>query len=188
VVVADWVILAILLFNALMAARRGIFVEAFALGGIVVGIGVASWNYTRLLPWVQPWFRSWTWGIAIAEAISFLVIVLAAVVVAGLIGRAIRWSVRTVGLGWADRLLGALFGLLKGAVLVTLGVMLIVAFWPGARALHGSRLAPYFVAVARSSTVGTPAELREKVRYGARLLSEHLPASLEWQQHPQFFQ
>jgi membrane protein required for colicin V production len=184
VTIADWVIVAILLFNALLAARRGIFVEAFSLGGIVVGVGVASWNYTRLLPWFQPWFSRWTHGTAIAEAASFLTIALLIMIAAGLIGRAIRWSVRTIGLGWADRFLGALFGLLKGAVLVTLGVMLTVAFWPAAQLLHGSRLAPYFVAMARSSTVGTPAELGEKVRYGARVLSEHWPASLDWEHHP----
>ena len=175
--VADWVILAILLFNAVQAARRGIFVEAFALGGIVVGVGVASWNYTRVLPW----FLRWIHTTALAEAASFLTIVAAIMLVAAIIGRAIRWSVRTIGLGWADRFLGALFGLVKGAVLVTLGAMLLVAFWPASRVLHGSRLAPYFVAVARSSTVGTPAELRDKVAYGARLLSEHLPSSLHWE-------
>jgi membrane protein required for colicin V production len=135
VVVADWVIIAILVYNALQAARRGIFVEAFALGGIVVGVGVASWNYTRLLPWFSRWIHT----TAFAEAAAFLTIVLAVMLLAGLIGRAIRWSVRTIGLGWADRFLGALFGLLKGAVVVTLAAMLLVAFWPGARILHGSR-------------------------------------------------
>jgi membrane protein required for colicin V production len=179
--VADWIILAILLFNTLMAARRGIFVEAFSLGGIVVGVGVASWNYTRLLPWVQPWFHRWTDAPAIADAVSFLAIVAAVVIAAAILGRIVRWSVRSIGLGWADRFLGAMFGLLKGTVVVTLGVMLVVAFWPGSRALHGSRLAPYFVAIARSSTVGSPSELREKVSYGAKLLSEHLPASLDWE-------
>jgi membrane protein required for colicin V production len=179
--VADWVILAILLLNALLAARRGIFVEVFALVGIVVGVGVASWNYTRLLPWYGPWFRHWTHGVAIADAAAFLTIALAIMIAAGLLARIIRWSVRTIGLGWADRFLGALFGLLKGAVLVTLGVMLTVAFWPASQLLHGSRLAPYFVAMARGSTVGTPSELKEKVRYGSRLLSEHLPDTLEWE-------
>lgn len=175
--VADWVIIAILLLCAAHAAHRGIFVEAFSLGGIVVGIGVASWNYTRLLPWFSGWVRS----TAVAEAAAFLSIALLVMIAAGLVGRAIRWSVRSIGLGWADRFLGALFGLLKGAVLVTLGVMVLVAFWPSSPMLQGSRLGPYFVAVARGSTVGTPAELREKVRYGARLLSEHMPGSIEWE-------
>ena len=175
--VADWVILAVLLLCVVQAERRGIFVGAFELGGLVVGVGVASWNYTRFLPWFERWVRSQ----AVAEAASFLAIVVAVVIVANVLGRAIRWSVRSIGLGWADRFLGALFGLLKGAVVVTLGVMLLVAFLPGSAALRGSRLGPYFIALARGSAVGTPAELQDKVRYGARLLHEHVPDVGDWE-------
>ena len=174
--VADWVIVAILLLCTVQAARRGFFLEAFSLAGIVVGVGVASWNYTRLLPWFEGWLRSQ----ALADAAAFLTIALLVMVAAGLVGRAIRWSVRSIGLGWADRLLGAAFGLAKGAVLVTLGVMLLVAFWPGSPALRGSRLGPYFVVVARESTVGTPAGLRDKVHYGARLLHERVGGFGNW--------
>ncbi len=167
--VADWVIVVILLVCMAQAARRGIFVEAFSLAGIVVGVGVASWNYTRLLPWFGGWLRSQ----ALADAAAFLSIALVVMIAAGAVGRVIRWSMRSIGLGWADRLLGAAFGLVKGGVLVTLGVMLLVAFWPWSTALQGSRLGPYFVTAARQTTVGTPAGLRDKVRYGARLLHEH---------------
>lgn len=168
---ADWIIVAVLLLSVLQAARRGFFVEAFSLAGIVVGVGVASWNYTRLLPWFQQWLRSQ----AIAEAASFLTIALAVMVAAGIAGRLIRWSMRTIGLGWADRLLGALFGLVKGVVLVTLGVMVLVAFWPGSSVLHGSTLGPYFAAAARESAIGTPSGLRDKVEYGVKLLHAHMP-------------
>ncbi len=166
--IADWGIVAVLLVCVVQAARRGIFVEAFSLAGILVGIGVASWNYTRLLPWFSPWLRSQ----ALADAAAFLCLALAVMVAAGLAGRLIRWSVQSVGLGWADRLLGAAFGLVKGGVLVTLGVMALVAFSPGSTALRGSRLGPYFVAAAREGSVGGPAGWREKVRYGARVLHQ----------------
>jgi membrane protein required for colicin V production len=175
VAAADWVIVAILLLCILQATRRGIFVEAFSLAGIIVGIGVASWNYTRLLPWLHQWLRS----PAAAAAAAFLAIAFAVMLAAGIIGRLIRWSMRTIGLGWADRLLGAAFGLLKGAVLVTLGVMVLVAFWPGSNVLQGSRLGPYFVAAARETTVGSPSGLREKVRYGAMLVRQHTPGFFE---------
>lgn len=173
---ADWVIVAILLLCTVQAARRGIFVEAFSLAGIVVGVGVASWNYPLFLPFFERWLTS----PALAEATSFLLIALLVMIAAGAVGRLIRWSMRTIGLGWADRLMGAAFGLVKGAVLVTLGVMVLVAFWPGSRALHGSRLGPYFVTAAKESTVATPAGLQQKVRYGARLLREHSSGFPNW--------
>ncbi len=165
---ADWVIVAVLALCTVLAWRRGIFVEVFSLAGIVVGIAVAGSYYTRLLPWFEGWLRSQ----ALAEAAAFLLIALGVMIAAGLVARAIRLVMRTVGLGWADRLLGAAFGLLKGGVLVTLGVMLLLGFYPGSSVLQGSRLGPYFVAAAQESTVGTPAGLKEKVRFGARLLHE----------------
>ena len=166
--IADWVILLILFLCAAQAARRGIFVEAFSLVGIVVGAGVASWNYTRLLPSFSGLLRSR----ALAETAAFVCIALLVMIGAGAAGRLLRWSMHSVGLGWADRLLGAAFGLVKGGVLVTLGVMTLVAFWPGSGALQGSRLGPYFVAAAKETTAGAPMGLRDKVRYGARLLHE----------------
>ncbi len=176
--VADWIMAAILLLSTVQAARRGIFVEAFALVGIVAGIGVASWNYMRLVPWFERWLPTSINTAALADAAAFLTIALGVMIAAGLVGRLIRWSMRTIGLGWADRLMGAIFGLCRGAVLVTLGVMLLVAFWPGSAALRGSKLGPYFVAAARESTVATPAALQERVRYGARVLREHTPVFL----------
>ncbi len=173
---ADWVIVAILLFCVLQAGRRGFFLEAFSLAGIVVGIAVASWNYTRLVPPFETFLRT----PALADAASFATIALLVMITASLIGRAIRWSMRTIGLGWADRLMGAAFGLIKGGVLVTLGVMILVAFWPASPVLRGSHLGPYFVAAARESTVGTPAGLRDKVRFGARLLREHTAGLQHW--------
>ncbi len=169
--VADWVIVVILLLTTLQAARRGIFVETFSLAGLVLGVGVASWNYTRLLPLLEGFLRS----SALAAAASFLLIALLVMIAAGAAGRLIRWSVRSIGLGWADRLLGAAFGLVKGGVLVTLGVMVLVAFWPGSSVLSGSTLGPYFVAAARDGSLGGPAGLRDKVRVGARMLREHTP-------------
>ncbi len=174
---ADWVIVAVLLLSVLQAARRGIFLEAFSLAGIVLGVALASWNYTRLLPWFVPWLRT----PALADAGSFVLIVLAVVILANAIARVLRWSMHSIGLGWADRLLGAGFGLVKGGVLVTLGVMLLVAFWPGSPALRNSKLGPYFAAAARGTALGTPAGLRDRVRYGARLLRQHAPVMLQLQ-------
>ncbi len=168
--VTDWVILAVLLLCALNAARRGIFVEAFSLAGLLVGLGAASWYYPR----IEPWFTGWLPSRALAEAAAFLLIAFAVALAAGLLGRVLRGVVRTVGLGWADRLLGAAFGLLKGGVVVTLGVAVLLAFWPGSGALQGSRLGPYFASAARGSALASPERWRDKVRFGARLLRERV--------------
>ncbi len=164
----DWIIAALVLLSVVNAARKGFFVEAFSLAGIVLGLLLASWNYRSALPWFADWLRP----LALAETAAFLAIAIGVMVAAGLLGRIIRWSARSIGLGWADRLLGACFGLVKGAVLVTLGVMMLAAFWPDASWLRGSVLAPYFLAAAGQTSIVTPASLGERVRRGVRQLHE----------------
>lgn len=163
---ADWLILAVLLVSVLSAAKHGFFVEIFSLCGAVLGLALASWNYQRLLPWVKHWIDSK----AVAEAVSFLLIALGVMLLAGLLGRILRWSAHSVGLGWADRLFGALFGVIKGLVLVTIAVWVIAAFFPKASWFRDSRLAPDFLEAAHRASAVAPVEMEQRVREGVGTL------------------
>jgi membrane protein required for colicin V production len=167
----DWAIVIILIVSVLGAAKHGFFVEAFSLAGVILGLLLASWNYQKILPWIDSWVHS----PGVAEAIAFIVIAIAVMVIAGLAGRLIRWSVHSIGLGWADRFIGAFFGLLKGCVLVTLGVMAITAFLPHVTWMERSKLAPYFLSVAHEASVVTPAELGERIREGVKVIRDAQP-------------
>jgi membrane protein required for colicin V production len=167
----DWAIGIILIVSVLSAAKHGFFVEAFSLAGVVLGLLLASWNYQKLLPWVEGWVHS----PGVAEAIAFVAIAVAVMVAAGLAGRLIRWSARSIGLGWADRLLGAAFGFIKGCVLVTLGVMAVAAFMPHASWMEKSRFAPYFLSVAHEASIVTPADLSQRIRDGVKLIRDAQP-------------
>ncbi len=167
----DWAIVIILIVSVLSAAKHGFFVEAFSLAGIVLGLLLASWNYQKLLPWIDRWVHS----PGVAEAIAFIAIAIAVMVIAGLAGRLIRWSVRSIGLGWADRFIGAIFGLLKGCVLVTLGIMAIAAFLPHATWLDRSKFAPYFLSAAHEASAVTPAQLGERIREGVKAIRDAQP-------------
>jgi len=171
----DWLILVVLLVSVLSAAKNGFFLEVFSLVGVVAGLLIASWNYQRLLPWVSRWIHSWP----AAEALSFLLIALGVMLLAGLLGRAVRWSVHSVGLGWADRFVGAVFGFLKGCVLVTLAVLVVAAFLPQATWFQQSRLAPYFLSAAHQASVITPDDLGERIRHGVVIIRNSQPQWLK---------
>jgi membrane protein required for colicin V production len=169
--VIDWVIAAILVVSVIGAARNGFFVEAFSLAGVILGLLIASWNFQKLMPWLLHAIHT----PAIAEALAFLAIALAIMIVAGLAGRALHWSARSIGLGWLDRLVGAAFGLLKGCVVVTLGVMALAAFFPRSGWLDHSRLAPYFLTAAHTTAAVTPVELGARIRDGVRIIRDAQP-------------
>jgi membrane protein required for colicin V production len=169
--IVDWVILIILILSVLSAAKAGLIAEVFSLGGLIIGLLMASWDYQRLTPWMGQWIHSPKTD----EALSFILIALAVMIVTGIAGRIVRWSVKSIGLGWADRLAGAAFGLVKGCALVTIAVMVIAAFWPGATWFRQSRFAPGFMAMARRAAVVAPAELGDRIRSGVIVLRKAQP-------------
>jgi membrane protein required for colicin V production len=167
----DWLIVVVLLVSVLSAAKKGFFLEVFSLAGVVLGLLFASWNYQKLLPWVTRWIHS----MPAAEALSFIAIAMGVMILAGLIGRLIRWSVHSVGLGWADRFVGAVFGFLKGCVLVMIAVLVVAAFLPQATWFRESRLVPYFLTAAHQASVVTPSELGQRIREGVMLIRNAQP-------------
>lgn len=167
----DWIIIVVLVVSVLSAAKHGFFVEVFSLAGVVLGLLLASWNYERLLPWLNGWIHQ----PAIAQIGAFLAIALGVMIVAGLLGRVIRWSLHSIGLGWADRIVGAAFGLVKGCVLVTLAMMAITAFMPHTNWFQKSRLSPYFLSVAHQTASLTPSELGERIRQGVTMIRNAQP-------------
>ena len=174
---ADWLIVIALLISVLTAAKTGFIVEIFSLAGVVLGVLLASWNYQKLLPWMTGWIHT----LPVAEAAAFLIIALGVMIVAALAGRIVRWSVRSIGLGWADRLAGAAFGFVKGCLLVTLVVMITAAFWPKTTWFESSRLAPYFLSMAHQSASITPSDLGERIRKGVTTIRNAQP---DWLRPP----
>jgi membrane protein required for colicin V production len=170
----DWVMIVVLLVSVLSAAKKGFFLEVFSLAGVILGLLLASWNYQKLLPWLTGWIHS----LPAAEALSFLVIAMGVMILAGLLGRLVRWSVHSVGLGWADRFIGAIFGFLKGCVLITVAVLVVAAFLPQATWFRQSRLAPYFLTAAHQASVVTPSELGQRIREGVTVIRNAQPSWL----------
>jgi len=169
---ADWAILAVLLISVVSATAQGFFHEAFGIAGLVVGYLVAAWQYPRLAAWFEPHLKS-PW---LGEIAGFLIIFLAVVIVAGILGRIVRWAMKEAGLSVVDRTLGGLLGLLKGVLFVSVILMGMTAFTPTSRALDGSQLAPYFLVLGRAAIWVAPSQLRARFYQGLDFLRHsHIP-------------
>src|SRR5262249_19842798 len=142
---ADWIIVGAILLSTLLAASQGFFYEVISLTGTVVAYLIASWEYYRIAGKLAPHLKS-EW---VGEIAGFLIIFIAVVILAGFVAKLVRWAMREAGLSGFDRLLGALFGLLRGCLLVSVVLMSVTAFEPTSRLLSGSELAPYSLVVGR---------------------------------------
>jgi membrane protein required for colicin V production len=158
----DWLILVIMVLSVLLAAAQGFFFEVISLAGAVIGYLLAAWGYGR----IAPWFLQYVKQQAFADLAAFLTIFIAVVLLAGAIARITRWAVREAGLRWVDRLLGAVFGLARGIVVVTAGILALTAFAPDSRQLTKSEFAGYFMVAGSGASWLAPSEIRRKYREG----------------------
>ena len=160
--IADWIILLVLLLSVVQAASSGFFQEAFGIAGSVFGYLIAAWGYRALANHFASYISS-RW---LGEIVAFLAIFLGVMLVAGILGRIVRWVVKEAGLNLVDRLLGGALGLVRGCLLVAIVLMSMTAFTPTSRWLQGSDLGPYFLVVGRAAIWVAPSELRTKFYQG----------------------
>jgi membrane protein required for colicin V production len=172
--ILDWVILLIILLSVFQAIAQGFFYEFFSLAGVIAGYLLAAWEYPRAAAWYAPHVNS-QWAADIAGFFTIFVVVL---LLAGVLGRIVRWAVHGVGLRWFDRMLGGAFGFLRGVVLCTVIVLALASFAPQWGWLQQSRIAPFMLVSGRALIWAAPAELRERFRVGWELLRtvpQHVP-------------
>jgi membrane protein required for colicin V production len=109
----DFSILALIALSVLFAFARGVVREIVALAAWIVGF-VAALRYSG------PGSELFA-GLAIAPAarhvLAFVLILLVVLIVGALVAWLVKSAVRAVGLGFVDRLLGAVFGLARGVIL-----------------------------------------------------------------------
>src|SRR3990170_1969459 len=120
----DIVILVILLAFALSAYSAGLIREVITLVAVVVGIVVAGQLYDKLATDILVFIDNEE----AALAISFLVLFGAVYLLGQLTAYVLKRAASLLMLGWADRLGGALFGLLKGLIVVEVLLILFAAY------------------------------------------------------------
>jgi membrane protein required for colicin V production len=172
--ILDWLLLLVVVLSVLQAIAQGFFHEFFALAGVVVGYLLAAWEYPRVAVWYARYVNS-QWA---ADIAGFFTIFLAVLLLAGVVGRSVRWAVHGVGLRWFDRVLGAVFGFLRGAVVCTVIVLALAAFAPHWEGLQQSRSAPFLLVTGRALIWAAPADLQQRFRQGWELLRtvpQHIP-------------
>ena len=115
----DWIALAVLAFSLVVGASRGLIVEVMSLASWVLAFAAAFLWADTLAQHLPIGDDDSAWRMVA----SFVIIFLSVMVVVSLLGSTLKKLLSRVGLGPLDRLLGALFGVLRAAL-----VLLLLAF------------------------------------------------------------
>jgi membrane protein required for colicin V production len=172
----DWAIVLVLALTVMGGLAQGFFRSIFALGGLLLGLALASWNYGLVAAMLLPVVRIE----AVANAVGALLIALFVMGVAGFAGSILARAIHCMGLGCLDKIAGAVFGFLQGALLVTLLILVTVAFFPRAHWLADARLPRFFFGACHLSTRMSPADLAAQVQERLKMLEQESP---QWM-HP----
>jgi membrane protein required for colicin V production len=164
----DWAVVIIMVAAVVTGMAQGFFRSICSLGGLVLGLAIASWNYGRLAAVFLPLVRI----SAVANTIAFLVIALVVMALIALIGNLLAKALKMIGLGWLDSIAGAVFGFFQGVVLVVVFILVVVAFFPQQQWLADSNLPRMFFGALHVSTHVTPSDLSARVRTGLRAVEE----------------
>lgn len=152
---ADYCIIAALGLSVLIGLWRGFVGEVLALLGWVLAFWVA-WSFGDKLAAKFTAIDLPSLRLLLGYAICFIAVLIAA----GIVNFLMRKLIAGSGLSGSDRMLGMLFGLVRGLAVVTLGVLLL-GFTPLPRDpwWHQSQLLPSFQNYAQWLSAQLPPEV-----------------------------
>lgn len=135
----DIVIIVVLALSVLSGLVRGFISTVLGLAGLILGIYLAGRYYVAFGDWL-PIANTST-----ANIVAFAIILVAVIALAGIAAFFLRRLVSMIMLGWADKLLGAVCGLILGALLCGTVLALLSHFLNIEGTVSGSWLASFLL-------------------------------------------
>lgn len=149
----------ILVVSVIGGLRKGIARTGIGFAAVIAGVLCGLWFYGT----AGAFFRRFVSSPALANLLGFLAIFLTILVLGGLIGALIEKLLKLVHLSWLNRLLGGAFGAVRGVLICTVIVFVLMAFStkPPPQSVAHSRIAPYVMGAARVMSYAAPHDVRE---------------------------
>lgn len=162
-------IVVLILLSAIVGFIRGFVREAFSLATWVAAIVTAFLFFQKLalqLPFNIP-------NDLARLGVAFLLIFLGVLLLGSIINYLFNKAIHAIGLGGLDRILGGAFGVVRGALVVTLVVLLMglgLTTFIDHPLWKGSELVPHFVKTATWIKKEIPSDVSEKIKEAAKTM------------------
>lgn len=158
----DLCVLAILAISLLLGLWRGLVSEVLALAAWVLALLAGKTFSSDAAPALAGVIKDPT----LQMIVAFALIVVAVILLVALVRFLLRELLRAAGLGVADRLLGACFGLGRGLLVVLLGVLLAgMTSLPRSTWWQESMLAPPLETAVLAAKPWMPAAMAKRIKY-----------------------
>jgi membrane protein required for colicin V production len=136
----DIVIIVVIVLLGIAGLRQGMIRTVFGIAGLIGGIFLAGRYYDELAALLFP--SGATWG----NIAAYAIIAIATLVVASVIGWLLAKLVNFAALGWLDRVMGFILGVVIGGLLCAAILAIVVKYYPGMEAtINQSVIARFLV-------------------------------------------
>jgi membrane protein required for colicin V production len=162
----DFVILAILVYSTAVAFLKGFVREVFGLITVIAAGLLAAWFYADSASMFKNVVRTENIALFLGFSVIFLVTLIAGFVTIWLVTKFMKFA----KVEWADRLLGATFGFIRGWLIGAVILLALTAFEVQTETVKNSGLAPYFLPGSRVIAIMTPFEMKAKFLVGYRAM------------------
>jgi membrane protein required for colicin V production len=154
----DLVFAGIILISTGFALMKGLTREITSLIALIAGFFLAVLYYPVPAKKLMNFCRT----DSIANLLGFLIIFLGCILIGALVSFLVNRFLKAVSLKWFDRILGGIFGFLRGWAVCSILVIGIIAFPISENLMTRSFLAPYLLAGARAASYMVPHALKNK--------------------------
>jgi membrane protein required for colicin V production len=154
----DFLFVGIVLVSIGFALMKGLVREIISIVALIGGFILAVLYY----PLVGSRLVEFCKTESMACFAGFLAIFLGCLLIGALVAFIVNRFVKAASLKWVDRLLGGVFGLLRGWAIASILVLALIAFPIRDNLVSHSVLAPYLLAGARAAILLVPEDLKNK--------------------------
>jgi membrane protein required for colicin V production len=162
----DWLLVAVLVYSIAISWFKGFVREVLGLITILAAVLLAAWFYRGVGRLFKDVVRTENIALFLGFSLIFVMTLLVGFITILLITKFMKFA----KVQWADRLLGAAFGFIRGWVFSAAVLLALTAFEIQTEKLKNSELAPYFLPGSRVIAVMTPYEMKAKFLVGYRTL------------------
>jgi membrane protein required for colicin V production len=162
----DYVVIVILALSVVLGFWRGMMSEVLALAAWIVAFWLArAWGSAA-----SALFSGWIEAPGLRLLAGMVAVFVGVLIVFALGRKMLSYLLRAVGLGWLDRCLGGVFGVLRGLMIVVLGVLLLgMTTLPGQAWWQRALLSPPLEVVAMSVRPWLPETVASRIHYPQRV-------------------
>ena len=121
----DYIVIGVLLFSTIKGFFRGLIVEVLSIVGLIGGLYLAS----RFYPSLQSLGIAIGIPSAVARIIAYILILCLVTGAAAWLGSILTKIAKKLFMGWLNRLAGAIFGFIEGALVIII-LLVVVSLTP----------------------------------------------------------